>query len=45
LDEAVKHQSLIRNKGYTDAFVVPFKNGERISVAEAKEIENSKIKK
>lgn len=44
LDEANKQQSLLRKKGFSDAFVVPFKNGERISASDAEEIENNKIK-
>jgi len=43
LNEATKQQTLLRKKGYSDAFVIPFLNGERISVSEAEEIENKKI--
>jgi len=43
LDEAVKQQALIRKKGYGDAFVVPFLNGDRITAKEAEDIENKKI--
>ncbi|HEY9113206.1 MAG TPA: N-acetylmuramoyl-L-alanine amidase [Bacteroidales bacterium] len=43
LNDASNHQALLRKKGYDDAFVVAFKNGERISQSEAAEIENKKI--
>lgn len=36
LATATKLQTEIREKGYKDAFVVAFKNGERISLSEAK---------
>jgi N-acetylmuramoyl-L-alanine amidase len=45
LNEASNQQNLIRKMGFTDAFVVPFKNGERISITEAEGIENNKINK
>jgi N-acetylmuramoyl-L-alanine amidase len=45
LNEASKQQSILRKKGFTDAFVVAFNNGERISSTEAEEIEKNKIKK
>ena len=45
LNEATRQQNLLRQKGYSDAFVVAFKNGDRISIAEAEEIEKNKIKK
>lgn len=34
-DEAVKYQTKVRELGYKDAFVVAFKNGERIDYKEA----------
>lgn len=34
-DEAVKHQTKVRNLGYKDAFVVAFQNGQRIDYKEA----------
>ncbi len=34
--EAVEHQNMLRAKGLKDCFVVAFKNGERISIQEAK---------
>ncbi len=36
LKEAVAHQSILREKGFKDCFVVAFKNGARIDMAEAK---------
>jgi N-acetylmuramoyl-L-alanine amidase len=40
LDDAIRHQAVMRNQGHKDAFVVAFNNGERISVDEARRIEN-----
>ena len=34
-DEAVKYQKKVRELGYKDAFVVAFKNGNRIDYNEA----------
>lgn len=42
LKEATNQQNLLRKRGYADAFVVPFNNGVRITIAEASEIENKK---
>jgi N-acetylmuramoyl-L-alanine amidase len=40
-EEVVKHQEKIRNAGYKDAFVVAFKNNQRIDFKEAvKQIQN-----
>ena len=39
LGQALKHQAVVREKGFTDAFVVPFLKGERITVKQAREIE------
>ncbi len=36
IEEATKKQTLARNAGYKDAFVIAFKDGNRISVEEAK---------
>lgn len=36
LDEATKKQTLARNAGYKDAFVIAMKDGQRITVDEAK---------
>ena len=36
--EAVKHQKAVREKGFKDAFVVAFLDGERISLQKAKEL-------
>ncbi len=38
LKDAVAHQTLLREKGYKDCFVVAFKDGKRIDIAEAKKI-------
>jgi len=43
LKEASNQQALLRKKGYSDAFVVYFNNGERISKSEAEKIENNGI--
>lgn len=40
LSQAVSHQNKIRAAGFSDAFVVPFKNGVRISLSEAKTLIN-----
>ena len=39
LDQALKHQGVVREKGFTDAFIVPFLKGERITLKQAREIE------
>lgn len=36
IKDAVAHQNVLREKGFKDCFVVAFKNGERISIQEAK---------
>ena len=36
--EAVRHQKAVREKGFKDAFVVAFLDGERISLQKAKEL-------
>lgn len=36
--EAVTHQGVLRENGFKDCFVVAFKNGERIDIAEAKRL-------
>jgi N-acetylmuramoyl-L-alanine amidase len=38
LEEAIQHQSKLKNKGYKDAFVVAFKNNTRIDIKEALKI-------
>jgi hypothetical protein len=38
--KALKHQKLVRSKGFSDAFVVAFLNRERITLQRAKEIES-----
>jgi N-acetylmuramoyl-L-alanine amidase len=38
MNEAAKVQSEMRKKGFTDAFVVAFKDGQRISIDEAKKL-------
>lgn len=43
MDDAAKQQTLIRKNGFSDAFVVPFLNGDRITAKEAEDIENKKI--
>jgi N-acetylmuramoyl-L-alanine amidase len=40
MEEIAKTQSLAKEKGYNDAFVVAFYNNKRISMSEAKELEN-----
>ena len=41
-DDAVKMQEQVRREGVEDAYVVPYFNGKRITLSEAKEIENDK---
>jgi len=36
LNDAVAHQAILRTKGFIDCFVVAFKSGERIDIAQAK---------
>ncbi|MCP4441066.1 MAG: N-acetylmuramoyl-L-alanine amidase [Aureispira sp.] len=38
LSGAVSHQKVIRQSGFSDAFIVPFKNGVKISLSEAKRL-------
>ena len=38
IEEAANHQKLIREKGFTDAFLVAFQNDKRITITEAKHI-------
>ena len=38
INQAIKHQNSIREKGYSDAFLVAFHNGKRITISEAKQI-------
>lgn len=40
LSQAVNQQKIVRSQGFSDAFVVPFKNGVRISLSEAKALTN-----
>ncbi len=40
LNEAVNHQNAVRKKGYSDAFVVIFAGGKRITAEEAKALGN-----
>lgn len=37
-NEAIKHQKVIKNKGYSDAFVVVFHNNKRITIQEAEQL-------
>jgi N-acetylmuramoyl-L-alanine amidase len=39
-EEASNHQKLIREKGFADAFLVAFQNNKRITITEAKQINN-----
>ncbi|WP_297099958.1 hypothetical protein [uncultured Draconibacterium sp.] len=41
-DDAVKMQEQVRREGVEDAYVVPYFNGKRITLSEAKEIANDK---
>lgn len=38
IDDAINLQNKVRNQGFKDAFVVAFKNGERISIQEARSL-------
>ncbi len=38
LDQALKHQKLVRQKGFADAFIVSFFEGERITLSQAREM-------
>jgi N-acetylmuramoyl-L-alanine amidase len=38
MQEAVAHQTLLRENGFKDCFVVAFKNGERIDINEARRL-------
>jgi N-acetylmuramoyl-L-alanine amidase len=40
LNKAIKHQSMVRNKGFSDAFIVPFVNNNRITLTQAEKIES-----
>lgn len=42
ISEASAHQAILRNNGFKDCFMVAFKNGERIDVAEAKRLVEQK---
>ncbi len=42
LDDAVKMQKQVRQEGIEDAFVVPYFNGKRITLEEAKKIEKER---
>ncbi|WP_163323308.1 tetratricopeptide repeat protein [Draconibacterium mangrovi] len=41
-DDAVKMQEQVRREGVEDAYIVPYFNGKRITLSEAKEIANDK---
>ncbi|WP_340115083.1 SPOR domain-containing protein [Maribellus mangrovi] len=41
-DDAVKMQNQVRQEGIEDAFVVPYFNGKRITLSEAKKLEQEK---
>ena len=41
-DDALKMQEQVRREGVEDAYVVPYFNGKRITLSEAKEIANDK---
>ena len=36
IQDAIRHQNMLREKGFKDCFVIAFKNGERIDVKEAR---------
>ena len=38
IKDAVKHQNLLREKGFKDCFVIALKNGERFDINEARKI-------
>jgi N-acetylmuramoyl-L-alanine amidase len=38
IKDAVKHQNLLREKGFKDCFVIALKNGERLDINEARKI-------
>ena len=40
LEQALKHQSVVHNKGFADAFVVPFLGQERVTLKQAGQIES-----
>ena len=42
MDEAVKIQQEVREKGYKDAFIVAYKNGQRVDVAKARNLTASR---
>ncbi len=39
-ESAVKYQKTVRSKGFSDAFVVPFIDGKRVSMQEARQLVN-----
>ncbi len=41
-EDAQTHLNELKNNGYKDAFIVAFKNGERISLEEAKKLSSGK---